>query len=165
MGVRLATVADIPALMELERRCETAAHWSEAQYRSALPACGAGLTSRLILVLDHGVDDEEHGLKQASSLGMVLAGFLVARHLGPEWELENIVVALGARRQGVATLLLEELLRRARGVGSESVHLEVRESNREARAFYEKYGFQKTARRRGYYTGPGEDAVVYRRSL
>ena len=165
MNIRQATVADIPEMVDLGSRCETAAHWSEGQYRSAMPACGAGLTFRLVLVADAGVDQEEHAVKQVSSLDAVLAGFLVARHLGAEWELENIVVAPAWQRQGVGARLLEELLRRARGSGSESVHLEVRESNREARAFYEKYGFQESGRRRSYYVQPAEDAVLYRLSL
>jgi ribosomal protein S18 acetylase RimI-like enzyme len=40
--------------------------------------------------------------------------------------------------------------------------LEVRESNRAARAFYEKWAFLEGARRPGYYKDPKEDAILYR---
>jgi len=37
----------------------------------------------------------------------------------------------------------------------------VRESNWASRRLYEKHGFRETGRRRGYYRGPVEDAVLY----
>jgi ribosomal-protein-alanine N-acetyltransferase len=39
--------------------------------------------------------------------------------------------------------------------------LEVRESNASARGLYEKQGFREAGRRRGYYTDPVEDAILY----
>jgi ribosomal-protein-alanine N-acetyltransferase len=158
LNIRLATPADIAAMIELERQCETAAHWSEGQYRSALPACGAALTARLVLVIE-----DEQTLARPDSRKSRIAGFLVARHQGPEWELENIVVTSAARRKGLGSGLLAEFLARAERVGSESVHLEVRESNQAARAFYEKWGFADSGRRKGYYADPVDDAILYRR--
>ena len=146
-------------MIELDRQCETAAHWSDEQYRSALPACGRGLTARLVLAL------EELGHPPDSPRTATLAGFLVARHLGLEWELENIVVASASRRKGLGTRLMEELLSRVRAVGSELIHLEVRESNLAARAFYERHQFEQAGRRRGYYSNPEEDAILYQRRL
>src|ERR1700758_1159180 len=97
-------------MMDLERQCATAAHWSEEQYRAALPACGTGLTARLVLVVD---GDEQSFLGRKRTIG----GFLVARHMGPEWELENIVVNPASRRKGLGTGLLWEFLRRAERAG------------------------------------------------
>lgn len=169
MNPRLATAADIPAMIDLDRQCPTAAHWTEGQYLAALPACGTGLTSRLVLVVDHeeeAIDDKGQAPANADSRREnTLAGFLVARHQGPEWELENIVVAPVSRRNSLGTRLLEELLSRAQGAGSECIFLEVRESNQAARAFYEKHRFEKTGRRRLYYSNPDEDAIVYQKSL
>jgi [ribosomal protein S18]-alanine N-acetyltransferase len=160
--IRLAIATDIAAIIDLERRCETVAHWSERQYQSALPICGAALTARLVLV----VDGEEYALTGPDSRRQAtIVGFLVARHQGPEWELENIVVASTARQKGLGSRLLEEFLRRAESAGSESVHLEVRGSNQFARAFYEKWGFEETGRRKGYYADPAEDAILYRRMV
>jgi ribosomal-protein-alanine N-acetyltransferase len=94
-----------------------------------------------------------------------LLAFLVAHNLGPEWELENIVVAPSARRKGLGARLVGELLTHAREAGSEHVFLEVRESNQPARILYEKTGFEETGRRTGYYLSPPEDAILYRRRL
>jgi ribosomal-protein-alanine N-acetyltransferase len=103
--------------------------------------------------------DSEPGLKKG------VLGFLVAQHLAPEWELENIVVAPAARRKGVGKRLIEWLLEEARGAQSESVFLEVRESNTIARALYETTGFQQVGRRKSYYSAPSEDAILYRWNL
>jgi ribosomal-protein-alanine N-acetyltransferase len=95
----------------------------------------------------------------------LLFGFLIASHLPPEWELENIVVAPAARRKGLATQLLEEFLARARETKSESVTLEVRESNQAARALYKKWAFEEIGRRPNYYASERQDAILYRLPL
>ena len=120
----------------------TAAQWSDEHYR-ALFAAGP---ERVALVIE-----EE-----------AVVGFVVARVAGGEWELENIAVAGAARRRGLGTRLLGELLDRARARGAQAVFLEVRESNQAARALYEKWAFVESGRRRRYYRDPEEDAVVYR---
>ena len=79
-----------------------------------------------------------------------------------EWEIENIAIAGSARRRGLGTRLLGELLDLARAKGAEAVFLEVRESNRVARALYEKWAFLESGRRRRYYKDPEEDAILYR---
>ena len=79
-----------------------------------------------------------------------------------DWELENIVVLQGARRNGVGRQLLDALLAEARQTNNSSVFLEVRESNFPARALYEKSGFIQAGSRRAYYQNPEEDAILYR---
>jgi ribosomal-protein-alanine N-acetyltransferase len=149
--IRLASWNDIPSLISLERQVPTAAHWTEARYRRLLHPSSADV-ERLVLVAEPG-KEPGHG---------PLAGFLVARHVASEWELENIAVAPACRRQGLGERLLQRLLVRAQEANSKSVFLEVRESNAGARALYEKTGFQPTGRRNSYYTDPPEDAVLYR---
>jgi len=86
-----------------------------------------------------------------------VAGFLVSRTLVEgETELLNLAVAPEFRRQGVARKLVESLLAEAPGV----VYLEVRESNRAARKFYNRMGFQEVSSRPGYYQAPPEPAIV-----
>ena len=141
--IRRAIPADIPALLQLERAATGASHWSVAEYdRLFSPEPPA----RLVLIAEIGVP----------------VGFLVARSVGPDWELENIGVAENARRSGVGTALLRELLLRADRAEAGSIFLEVRESNSVARALYEKLGFRPVTRRAAYYGDPSEDAVVYR---
>ena len=82
-----------------------------------------------------------------------------------EWEIENIAVADSARRRGLGTRLLGEILDLARASGAAAVFLEVRESNRAARALYEKWAFLESGSRCGYYADPQEDAILYRLDL
>jgi ribosomal-protein-alanine N-acetyltransferase len=89
--------------------------------------------------------------------GIRVAGFLVSRTLAEgETELLNLAVAPEFRRQGVARKLVESLLAEFPG----DVFLEVRESNRAARKFYNHMGFQEVSSRSGYYQAPSEAAIV-----
>jgi ribosomal-protein-alanine N-acetyltransferase len=145
MHIRPATSADVPAMRRIEAQAATAAHWNESEYDRLL----TGDPPRLALVVH----------------GDTVQGFLIAEEIGPEWELENIVVAAGAQRHGLASALLGHFLDVVKQQGGESVFLEVRASNAAARALYAKYGFAETGRRRHYYQHPDEDAVLYRRVI
>jgi len=142
--VRRATPANIPAMLALERHAATAAHWREDDYQRMFAAPEAA--TRIALVIE-----EEQ-----------VVGFIVARALGEEWEIENVAVAGQARRRGLGTRLLGELLDLARNSGARAVFLEVRESNLAARALYEKWAFVESGRRKGYYREPEEDALIYK---
>ena len=144
LSIRSATSADLPAMMALEKHAVTAAHWSAQQYEALFRASEPG---RVALVIE-----DESGLQ----------GFVIARVVDREWEIENIAVAGPARRRGLGTRLLGELLDLARARGADAVFLEVRESNRAARALYEKWAFLEGGRRRRYYKDPEEDAILYR---
>ena len=130
-------------MMALEKHAVTAAHWSRQQYEQVFRA---PRPRRDALVI------ERDGIQ----------GFLIARALDKEWEIENMAVSDPARRHGLGTRLLGEFLDRARTEGGEIVFLEVRESNHAARALYEKWAFVQSGRRKGYYRGPEEDAITYR---
>ena len=146
--IRSATAQDVAAITRLERESSTAAHWTERQYESRLG--DPSLSERLILVA---------WLETSTAI----LGFLVARHVSREWELENIVVASEAHRRGIGTALLAELLSHAHA--GDAVFLEVRESNSAARGLYAKLGFEESGRRRAYYSNPPEDAVLYRKTM
>ena len=64
-----------------------------------------------------------------------------------------LAVVPEARRQGLATSLLDWLEVLARCGGIRRVELEVRARARPARAFYAQRGFQEIARLPGYYQG------------
>jgi [ribosomal protein S18]-alanine N-acetyltransferase len=144
VNIRCATSADIPAMIALEKHVATAAHWSREQYEKLFAS--AGQEPMALVLAAEGI----------------LQGFLIARGLGGEWEIENIAVAGAARRNGLGTRLLGEFLDLIRGQGAESVFLEVRESNRAARGLYEKWAFLESGRRKSYYHDPEEDAILYR---
>lgn len=77
----------------------------------------------------------------------------------------NLATSPEARRAGLARLLLLEMIERCRENAIAEVHLEVRPSNRAARALYESLGFVQIGTRPGYYSDTSEDALLYRLSL
>jgi [ribosomal protein S18]-alanine N-acetyltransferase len=159
--IRPASIADIPSILKLERQSGTAGHWTEEQYHQAFQPEGP---TRLVLV----AEDSQPPPAGSGAGGMTVGspvGFLVALHLAPEWELENIVVETSARRKGLGTQLLDTFLNAAHETNSTSVFLEVRESNIVARTLYEAAGFRQTGRRESYYAEPSEDAILYCRIL
>jgi ribosomal-protein-alanine acetyltransferase len=156
--IRAAVIGDVACIMELERQCATAAHWSIDQYRAALD--GGSLESRRLVFVSCSLAEQNDSLPPTECSGLI--GFLVARVVGAEWEVENVVVAPGVRRKGVGSRLLGECLTRALEAHAEAIFLEVRESNHAARALYEKAGFAPVGRRKGYYSEPPADAIVYR---
>jgi [ribosomal protein S18]-alanine N-acetyltransferase len=154
VNIRPANAADISHILELERACPTAAHWTEQQYRQAFQPEDAA--ERLCLVADCELTPGN-----AASEATSISGFLIARRVDHEWELENLVIAPQSRRSGLGKRLLERLLTEVRATNGERVFLEVRASNTPARSLYEKMGFEQTGRRNDYYSNPQEDAVVY----
>ncbi len=145
MRVRAANAADIPALLALDRGAPTAAHWSEADYRQFLVQA----FGHVVLVI------EERSVQ----------GFIAGRDLGPEWEIENVVVASSAQRRGLGARMIQEFFVLARERGAQAIFLEVRQSNRAARALYCKLGFVETGGRKSYYQDPEEDAILYKKSV
>jgi ribosomal-protein-alanine N-acetyltransferase len=121
-------------------------------------------TERLVLLLETSSPSSGTTASGTNPSSRIL-GFLVANHLTPDWELENIVIAPQELRKGLGKQLLEALLAEARQTNTVSLFLEVRESNTAARALYQKAGFEQTGRRKSYYANPMEDAVLYRLTL
>lgn len=96
-----------------------------------------------------------------------LAGFVLCRIIAGEAEILTIAVAPAHRRQGVAVLLLAEVMAIA-SVRAEAMFLEVAADNPGAIALYDGLGFEAVGRRAGYYgrpAGGSVDAIVMRRSL
>jgi ribosomal-protein-alanine N-acetyltransferase len=137
--IRSASANDVPALLAIEQGAPSAAHWNREQYTRAV-------TDGIVLVA------EEAG---------TLCGFMCAKAIVGEWEIENLVVAGAFLRRGIATQLLRALIHRAESAAVSAILLEVRESNLPARRLYEKLGFSQEGLRRAYYRGPVEAAVLY----
>ena len=94
-----------------------------------------------------------------------LVGVSAARTVADEVEVLTLGVAASWRRRGVGRSLMVAALTEAGQAGAARVFLEVRESNRGARAFYAELGFIETGRRRNYYRDPAEDALVLSRPV
>lgn len=131
--------AHIPQIAAMERACFTDP-WSES-------ALGDELNSPLARYF---VCTQE---------GQVL-GYIGTRMVLDECQVANVAVSPSCRREGVASFLMEAMLAFCRREGMNLVTLEVRVSNSAAQALYEKFGFQKTGIRPGYYQSPPEDALL-----
>lgn len=70
---------------------------------------------------------------------------------GRSAELISIAIDPKRRKKGVASLLLRSTIRRLRRRGVPRVTLMVKVTNRAARRFYEKWGFERTRLVKGYY--------------
>jgi ribosomal-protein-alanine acetyltransferase len=140
---------DIPPALEIAASLPEAPHWEQNTYINALDPAAA--PERIALV----TEPREGGVD----------GFLVTVLIPPQAEVETIAVARDAQRQGIATRLLRELLLMLQKRQITEVMLEVRESNRPARAFYASAGFSENGRRTGYYREPKEDAILLTRAV
>ncbi|HUN87780.1 MAG TPA: ribosomal protein S18-alanine N-acetyltransferase [Terriglobales bacterium] len=139
--VRSGSPADLPQIIEIANASRTAAHWRAVDYEQIFQS------KRVLLVAESNSE---------------VIGFLVAHDTVGEWELENIVVAPVHRGWGFAKQMLQRLIHEAANRNGKFIFLEVRESNAAAKRLYERCGFQQYGRRPGYYSGPVEDAILYR---
>lgn len=142
--IRNAEMKDISQLAHIEQVCFSDC-WSARLLEEAL---GNVYDSCLVL--------EEAGN---------LLGYGVMRLIAGESEIQRLTVLPDYRRRGYARELLDYMVRISREKQAESMILEVRFSNREARSLYVSYGFREEGLRRGYYQNPTDDAVLMRYPL
>jgi putative acetyltransferase len=69
----------------------------------------------------------------------------------------GLMVAKGARRQGVGRALLESAVDWARSAGVRKLELHVFPWNEPAIQLYERFGFEREGYRKGHYRRAGED--------
>lgn len=148
LTIRPATNADVPGMITLERDVASAAHWPETTY---LKIFDQTTPTRLAFTL-RGQDS-------------TVEGFVVASLHDQDCELENIVVSRRLQSKGWGKRLLATLVTAARSLHAKGIFLEVRESASPARGLYERCGFVRAGRRKGYYRSPVEDAILYRLDL
>jgi ribosomal-protein-alanine N-acetyltransferase len=94
-----------------------------------------------------------------------LVGFVIARIIVDEIEIQNIAVEPESRLRGIASQMVSKTLDAAASRGFVNALLEVRESNKAARNLYERHGFLQVGRREKYYFDPEEAALLYRKNL
>jgi [ribosomal protein S18]-alanine N-acetyltransferase len=135
--VRRLAYSDLPSVVSIERR-SFPAPWSLAMF---------------VLELS-----KPSGICLAAGENGKLFGYLVCARYDRVWHLMNVAVAPEHRRRGIASRLIERLIEEA---GDElPFTLEVRVSNREAIAMYERLGFRSAGVRPRYYQDNGEDALI-----
>ena len=129
--------SDLPAVIAVERR-SFPTPWSLAMF---------------VLELS-----KPSGICLAATAGDELIGYLVCSRYDQVWHLMNVAVAPERRRAGVASRLLAKLFEE--GAGELPFTLEVRVSNHQAIAMYERFGFRSAGVRPRYYHDNGEDALI-----
>jgi ribosomal-protein-alanine acetyltransferase len=147
LALKLAAAADAMPIAEMSRELiEAGLPWSWTPERVA-----RNLRSRETLVLT--ARDSEH-----------LAGFAIMQFGEERAHLSLLAVRPDYRRQGIGWRMLQWLTESALTAGIASIHLELRESNLDARRFYLGLGFAETARIPRYYSGT-ETAVRMQREI
>ena len=93
-----------------------------------------------------------------------VAGFAIMKYGDDTAHIVLFAVDAAYRRCGIGSALMAWLETTARMAGIHTIALEARSSNREARAFYRRVGFNQIGMRVSYYRGV-EDAVRFEKSL
>ena len=92
--------------------------------------------------------------------GRRICGYAVTsiRSGSPAAEVISIAIDPAAREKGAASALMTSTIRRLRRRGISRLTLMVKWTNKPARRFYEKWGFTKVRRVKGYYED-GKDGI------
>jgi len=159
IAIRPADVEDAAAVLEIERSCTEAPHWSEGVWAQTLAhpssyliyGAQANGPQRMCFVAEQ--DKEVVGFVVSSIVGVAGPGDGVA-------EMESVAVREAGRTQGVGRSLCVQAILWAQTIGAASMQLEVRSASVAAMALYRSLGFVEQGRRSGYYTSPKDDAVL-----
>lgn len=151
-----------------ERVCEKMAELIQARKRDA--SAIAALEKRLFTDYwtESGISEtirQEHAQVILAKTDGWIIGYCILYQSFDQGEIIKIAVAPEHQHQGVGRQLLAE----AEAVSSEceiqSLFLEVRESNANARGFYQHLGFEEVGIRRDFYQKPRENAVLMKKDL
>jgi ribosomal protein S18 acetylase RimI-like enzyme len=131
--LRPARASDLDAILALERECFRSDRLTRVDLANAL----AHPRARLSVI--------------AVRAGLVAYILLRLPATRPLARIESLGVARAARGRGLAQRLVAGAERLARSEGADRMRLEVRRSNRAARALYAKRGYRELARLPRYY--------------
>ena len=92
-----------------------------------------------------------------------IVGFAGLKIILDEADIMNIVTKKCYRNQGIASLLLENLITMSHKLNLNSINLEVNEANAEAIHLYKKFEFQEIGIRKNYYND--KNAIIMQKKL
>jgi len=92
-----------------------------------------------------------------------VVGYLIVWLVADEIHIANIAVHYEWRRHGIAEMLMRIAIQNSKRFSW--MGLEVRRTNRAARALYTKLGFIEVGERKNYYQLEGEDAILMAKVL
>lgn len=134
------TVGDVPAVHRIEL-ASFPTPWPDYAFRQELQ------TNRLAHYLVVRAGDET--VAYGGMWLMVDEAHITTFAVEPAW-----------RRRGIGARLMLEMMRLANDMGARVATLEVRLSNRAARALYARIGFRPVGIRPRYYSDNSEDALI-----
>ena len=143
MTVRKWLFSDIKEILEIEKNCFKDA-WS------------------MEMLADLFLSNGFYGLVAVEN--DKICGYIAIKYVLDEGEINIVATTIESRRKGVATLLLESAEKELLLKGVKKLFLEVRRSNLNAQALYEKCGYKYVAVRQNYYQGE-EDALIMSKIL
>lgn len=150
--IELATSADARVIADLSRDAiEQGLGWSWTAPR-VLKALRDDATNVIVARTSTKARDPE------------VAGFAIMKYGDDNAHIVLFAVSETHRRCGIGTALLRWLETSARTAGINTIQLEARATNREARSFYQQLGFNEIGVRVSYYRGV-EDAVRFAKGL
>lgn len=130
---------DIPAIVEIEQ-ISFSTPWSKQSFLSEMY--------------------NKNAFSKVAIFGENVIGYICVNYLRHESHILNLAVHPDFRRQGVATLLMNEAMRELKKKGCVFLYLKVRSSNTDAQKFYEIFGFKIESVRKNYYGDPDESALL-----
>ena len=144
--IRQATLADLDALIALERASFTTDHLSRRQYHRHLHGASAVV------------------LAAVDGTGLLGNAVVFFRRNTDIARLYTIAIAHGARGRGLGEALLAAAEDTATGGGARCMRLEVRQDNHSAIRLYERRGYRRFGAHAGFYED-GADAWRYEKEL
>jgi len=145
--LRLATEADLTAIMELEKASFGNDSWSRPTMRAEIMAPH---TTYLVAHQDEKIVGYAGLSKVASSLSA---------------DIQTIAVSDSHRRAGIGRELMQALIEQASKLTATEIYLEVREDKPAPQKLYEQLGFERIDRRENYYQPDGVAAIVMRLAI
>jgi ribosomal-protein-alanine N-acetyltransferase len=143
--VRPATIADVDAVMVIERASFPTDAWSEPAMRETFESG------------DAFVAEDERGV----------VGYAAVLAPAGSGDADVLTIAVGGdfRGEGTGAALLQRMIDTASARGAQRVFLEVRDDNPVAQTLYASRGFAVVGRRPRYYQPDDVDAIVMRLDL
>jgi N6-L-threonylcarbamoyladenine synthase len=146
MEQRRLSISDLDSVIHLEHELFPLDAWSEANM-------GSELSSK------HGY---YLGLFEGELIGYAGLSTVPGSYTS---DIQTIGVAATQRGKGLGRMLMNELIGKAKSLGSEQVLLEVRADNEAAIALYLSLGFEQIDVRKRYYQPDNVDALIMRLAI
>jgi ribosomal-protein-alanine N-acetyltransferase len=155
MIMREMTVADLPAVLDLERSLFPEDAWSEGMFLEELGQCPGG---RYYVLAEEPAEEPAAGLLGYAGLAAVAP--VAPAGATDAGDVQTIAVRPDHWGRGIGAALLTALLAEAAARGCTAVFLEVRADNERAKKLYRRFGFEEVGVRKRYYQPSGVDAIV-----